>query len=147
VTALSDSYRLASSRALASVMPRIRKAARTFRPLRLFSLTLLCAACQNLPAAEQPLAAVPSPGQALAEAKCGGCHAVGRYGRSSYSTAPSFPAIVNQEGVTAETLSFWLRGAHNYPREMDFYLHDPEVDALVAYMLTLQDPNYRRPPD
>jgi hypothetical protein len=30
---------------------------------------------------------------------------------------------------------------------MDFYLVESEVDALVAYMLTLRDPNYRRPPD
>ncbi|MEA1015317.1 hypothetical protein SH593_12215 [Sphingosinicella sp. LY1275] len=55
--------------------------------------------------------------------------------------------IVNQDGVTAETLSVWLRGAHNYPREMDFYLGDRDVEKLVAHMLTLQDPNYKRPPD
>ena len=30
---------------------------------------------------------------------------------------------------------------------MDFYLHEPDVHALVAYMLTLRDPNYQRPPD
>ena len=120
---------------------------KSLKPLHLLGLTLLFAACQNVPPAEPPSAAIPAPGQALAEAKCGGCHAVGRYGRSSYSSALPFPAIVNQEGVTAETLSFWLRGAHNYPREMDFNLREPEVDALVAYMLTLKDPNYRRPPD
>jgi mono/diheme cytochrome c family protein len=126
---------------------RARRGARTFKPLRLLCLTLLFTACQNVPSAEPPPAAIPPPGQALAQAKCGGCHAVGRYGRSSISNAPPFPAIVNQEGVTAETLSFWLRGAHNYPREMDFYLLERDVDGLVAYMLTLRDPNYRRPPD
>lgn len=56
-------------------------------------------------------------------------------------------AIVNQEGLTEETLSTWLRGAHNYPSEMDFYLNDAQVTQLVGYMLTLRDPNYRRPPD
>jgi hypothetical protein len=30
---------------------------------------------------------------------------------------------------------------------MDFYLDAQKVDALVAYMLTLQDPNYERPVD
>jgi hypothetical protein len=30
---------------------------------------------------------------------------------------------------------------------MDFYLNDAQVNELVAYMLTLKDPNYRRPPD
>ena len=38
-------------------------------------------------------------------------------------------------------------GAHNYPSEMNFYLNDAQVDQLVGYMLTLRDPNYRRPPD
>jgi mono/diheme cytochrome c family protein len=85
--------------------------------------------------------------QALAQASCGSCHSVGRYGTSPYSNAPPFSVIVNQEGVTAETLSIWLRGAHNYPSEMDFYLDERKVDALVSYMLTLRDPNYKRPPD
>jgi hypothetical protein len=55
--------------------------------------------------------------------------------------------IVNQEGLTAQTLASWLKGAHNYPREMDFALKQHEVDTLVSYMITLRDPNYRRSPD
>ena len=118
-----------------------------YRSLRLLGLPLLLAACQNLPPAEPTPATGSSEGQAFAQRSCGGCHAVGRYGSSSNANAPPFPAIVNQEGLTAETLSGWLRGAHNYPSEMDFTLREQEVDALVAYMLTLRDPNYRRPPD
>ena len=30
--------------------------------------------------------------------------------------------------IPAETLNEWLRGAHNYPREMDFYLTQTQVD-------------------
>ncbi len=120
---------------------------KAFKPLNLLCLTLLITACQNLPSSDPAPSTIPPRGQAFAQASCGGCHAVGRSGTSSNSNAPPFPAIVNQEGLTAETLSFWLRGAHNYPREMDFYLGEREVDALVAYMLTLRDPNYRRPPD
>jgi mono/diheme cytochrome c family protein len=86
-------------------------------------------------------------GRALAQATCQGCHSVERYGRSSNSNAPAFPVIVNQEGVTAQTLSTWLKGAHNYPREMDFHVGLTEVDKLVEYMLTLREPNYKRPPD
>lgn len=85
-------------------------------------------------------------GRAIAERSCSSCHAI-EPGRFSYSEAPSFPVIANQEGLTAETLSVWLKRAHNYPREMDFYLQEQQVDALVAYILTLQDPNFRRPPD
>jgi len=120
---------------------------KTFNPLHLLGLTLLFTACQPLPPAEPAPATVSPDAPAFVQASCGGCHAVGRTGMSSNSNAPPFPAIVNQEGLTEETLTFWLRGAHNYPREMDFYLGEREVDALVAYMLTLRDPNYRRPPD
>ena len=117
------------------------------KPLHLLCLTLVLTACQSVPSAEPAASTVPSRDQAFAQASCGSCHAVGRDGWSSNSNAPPFAAIVNQEGLTAETLSTWLQGAHNYPSEMDFYLQQPDVDALVAYMLTLRDPNYRRPPD
>jgi hypothetical protein len=50
---------------------------------------------------------------------------------------------VNQPGLSPETLAAWLRDAHNYPEEMEFYLDGPEVDLLVEHMLTLRDPNYR----
>jgi|SRR5438128_148479 len=109
---------------------------RTLGPLHLLCVPLLVAGCLSHP-----------PDQAFAQASCGGCHAVGRYGLSSNANAPPFAAIVNREGLTAETLSAWLRGAHNYPREMDFYIGEREVIALLAYMMTLKDPNYVRPPD
>lgn len=47
--------------------------------------------------------------------------------------------------MTAATLSTWLRDAHNYPSEMQIQLEPSEIDDLVAYMLTLSDPNYRPP--
>jgi len=127
-------------------VPEVLRGSTRFKPLHLLCLTLLSTACQNLPSAE-PAPASSSPGQVLAQARCAGCHSVGRYGRSSNQNSPPFPAIVNQEGLTAETLSTWLRGAHNYPSEMDFHLGEREADELTAYMLTLRDPNYRRPPD
>ncbi len=113
----------------------------------LLCLALPLAACQAVPAATPAPASEGTPGQAYAEATCGSCHAVGRYGHSSNPNAPPFMAIANQEGLTEETLTTWLRGAHNYPSEMDFYLNESQVRQLVAYMLTLRDPNYRRPPD
>ena len=118
-------------------------------PLPLLCLALSLASCQGVPRAAPapPAPSAASPGQVFAEATCGSCHAVGRYGHSSNPGAPPFMALVNQEGLTEETLTTWLRGAHNYPSEMDFYLRDAEVAQLVAYMLTLRDPNYRRPPD
>lgn len=112
-------------------------------------LALPLAACQSVPQAVTTASPAPAdpPGRALAETMCGGCHAVGRFGHSSNPNAPPFMAIANQEGLTEETLTTWLRGAHNYPSEMNFYLYDTQVTRLVAYMLALRDPNYRRPPD
>jgi len=105
------------------------------------------AACQNLPPAQSAVPTAASRGQAFAQRTCGGCHETGLYGSSSNPNAPPFGAIANQEGVTAETMSYWLRSAHNYPVEMDFLLHDQDVDTLVAYFVSLRDPHYRRPSD
>jgi mono/diheme cytochrome c family protein len=112
------------------------------KPFFLLSLAAAATACQPLP---PTMSAQQAESLAFAQGACGGCHAVGRYDASPNPDAPPFASIVNQEGLTAETLSFWLREAHNYPEEMDFYLEANEVDALVAYMLTLRDPDYRPP--
>lgn len=116
------------------------------KSLRLTGLLLPLAACQTLPA-EPAATPAAQPGLAFAQTSCGGCHAIGLYGSSANPNAPPFGAIANQAGLTAETLSTWLRGAHNYPSEMNFFLNDREADALVAYMLTLRTPAYRRPAD
>lgn len=112
-------------------------------PLPLLGCALLLAACQ--PAAPPETAAAPAPdrGLAFAQGSCGGCHAVERHELSPNPDAPPFAAIVNQPGLTRDTLGAWLRDAHNYPEEMEFYLVGPEVDALVAYMLTLRGDDYR----
>ena len=127
-------------------MRRSNKLCAAARSLNLLGLLFL-AACQNLPPPQPALATAPQQGQAFAQRTCGGCHATGLYGSSSNPNAPPFGAIANQDGLTAETLSYWLRSAHNYPVEMDFLLNDRDVDALVAYFVSLRDPHYRRPSD
>ena len=120
-------------------MPGVRN-----KGLLVFGLALAgaAAACQPLsPTGQTP--AEPRPGLAFAKASCGGCHAIDQRSVSPSPDAPPFAAIVNQEGVTANTLSSWLRNAHNYPDEMKFSLEGRSVDDLVDYMLTLRDPNYR----
>ena len=120
-------------------------------PLHLLCLALPLAACQSLPA--EPPSPAPvmrgatSPGRSFAEAQCSSCHGVVGHLSSSNPDAPPFAAIANQEGLTEETLATWLRGAHNYPAEMNFYLNERQVNELVAYFLSLRSPNYRRPPD
>ena len=107
------------------------------------ALAAAAAACQPLPPAGEGAAATPHPGLAFAQGSCGGCHAVERRSVSPNPNALPFAAIVNQQGVTANTLAAWLRNAHNYPAEMKVTLEGRKIDDLVAYMLTLRDPNYR----
>ena len=113
------------------------------RVLGRLALVAGAVACQPLVPAAKPAPAEPSPGLAFAQAACGGCHAVDRRSVSPNPNAPPFAAVVNQEGLTGNTLAAWLRNAHNYPDEMKFTLEGRNVDDLVEYMLTLRDPNYR----
>ncbi|MGZ8410697.1 MAG: c-type cytochrome [Hyphomicrobium sp.] len=104
---------------------------------------LLLAACQQHPLARVAAPTSVSRGHDYAQAKCAACHAIGSGFISPNPQAPPFKAVVNKEGLTANTLSSWLRDAHNYPSEMDFQLDPHNLDALVEYMLTLRDPTYR----
>lgn len=74
---------------------------------------------------------------------CQGCHSVRLYLPSPNPAAPGFADIANYEGLTPNTLSAFLRAAHNYPDEMKMTLTPSEVEEIVAYVLTLRDPNYR----
>jgi mono/diheme cytochrome c family protein len=143
-------HRLKSAIAFAKGPPfQIRTGARIReKPLKtiyLLSLAMCATACQPLPAAVPSTSSRHAEGLAFAQTSCGGCHAVGRYGTSPNPNSPAFAGIVNQPGLTAETLSSWLRDAHNYPDEMKFSLEGRAVDDLVAYMLTLRDKDYRPP--
>ena len=117
--------------------------------LRLLCLVSCLAACQHPPAAEAPAAPAPQTpearGRAFVQANCARCHATGPIGSSPNPVSPPFAAIVNRHGLTAQTLSSWLSNAHNYPQEMQFQLGGADIDDLVAYMLTLKDPDYRPP--
>ncbi|GAA0284942.1 hypothetical protein GCM10009127_28270 [Alteraurantiacibacter aestuarii] len=108
------------------------------------AVTLGLAACQGAPSASITSAPAPEQGRVLAFAQgaCGGCHAVENNALSPNPEAPEWPLIVNRPGLTNATLTSWLRDAHNYPEEMDFDLDVPQVEELVAYMLTLQSPDY-----
>jgi len=82
----------------------------------------------------------------LVNAMCGSCHAVTAGDVSPLPQAPTFPAIANREELTRETLTAYLRDAHNYPDIMDVGLTDEDVALVTEYMVSLQDPDYRQPP-
>lgn len=121
--------------------------------------TLALAACQSTAPAEPAanpadakltraeLAQTDADGvPLLVSAVCGSCHAVTPGTLSPLPQAPTFPAIANREGLTRETLTAYLRDAHNYPDIMDVGLTDEDVHLVVDYMLSLKDPGYRQPP-
>jgi mono/diheme cytochrome c family protein len=103
------------------------------------------AACQATPPPQAASAPVDSHVLAFAQGACGGCHAVEANALSPDPDAPEWPRIVNTQGLTAASLKTWLVDAHNYPEEMDFDLDAPQVDDLVAYMLSLRDDDYEPP--
>lgn len=88
----------------------------------------------------------PTPLPRVVARSCQGCHAVRAHLPSPNPAAPSFVHVANLEGLTPNTLGAFLRDAHNYPDEMQMTLTPAEVDAIVAYVLTLRDPNYRPVP-
>ena len=113
----------------------------------LLALPLLIGGCQTV-AADRAEVAPPvasSDGHALAQAACAGCHSVERYGLSPNPKSPEFPTIANARGLDVATLTNWLRNAHNYPEEMDFYLEGDETASLVNYILSLRDEAYQPP--
>ena len=80
---------------------------------------LVLGACQQQQVVRPSALAPESRGHAFAQASCAACHAVERDSIVSPNPrAPSFPSIANQQGLTKETLSSWLRDAHNYPSDM-----------------------------
>jgi mono/diheme cytochrome c family protein len=99
-------------------------------------------ACATLPQ-RSPDAA---HGLAFAQQRCAGCHAVERNRLSPNPEAPPFESVVNAAGLTAATLKPWLRDSHNFPAMMNFTIEPQQIDALAAYMLTLQRPDYRPAP-
>ncbi len=105
------------------------------------ALTLSACAHTQAPQADSERAA-PDPDLAFIQAACGGCHAVEPLGLSPNPEAPSFEAIANRTGLDQSSLAAWLGDAHNYPEVMDFDLEEHQVDAIAAYMVTLQSADY-----
>ncbi len=108
----------------------------------LLAFAVVAAACGPLAArqARHTPQSQAVQGLRFAQAHCAGCHAVERNQISPNPEAPPWENVVNKEGLTPETLTWWLRHSHNFPEIMNFEIEDAQVDALVAYMLTLRDP-------
>lgn len=117
----------------------------TCRWIAIAPIFVLLAACQPVAPPEPAAPPVDHRVLAFAQGACGSCHAVEHDALSPNALAPEWPRIVNTPGLTSATLESWLRDAHNYPEEMDFTLGVPQIEELVAYMMSLQRADYQPP--
>ncbi|MCW5772936.1 MAG: c-type cytochrome [Rhodospirillaceae bacterium] len=99
----------------------------------LFALAILCA---TAPAgAQKPPSA--AEGETLALRWCSSCHFVSAKQQAHASdTAPSFASIAARPEASAGTLRAIIHMP--YPRMPEITLSQPEVDDIVAYILSLK---------
>lgn len=80
-------------------------------------------------------------GQALVEARCSGCHAVGATGDSPYPAAPPLRALhmkYDVEGL-AEAFAEGILVGHRGQQQMpEFVLAPEEIDDLIAYLKSFE---------
>lgn len=77
-------------------------------------------------------------GRELAQASCGGCHAVGPTGASAMPAAPPFRDLHRRYPVEqlAEALAEGISTGHAAMPE--FQLAPAQIEALIAYLKTLE---------
>ena len=123
--------------------------------LVVFATLLALGGCESLQVeAEstrtQVLASKPSPdvraaqrGAAYAQARCAGCHAVGRSGESLLATAPPFRTLGLSYPVEdlAEAFAEGIVTAH--PAMPEFVMSSGENADLIAYLQSIQSPANR----
>jgi mono/diheme cytochrome c family protein len=96
------------------------------------------AACASPPALSSG-SSQQARGLALAEANCSGCHSVGAAGESPASEAPPFRHLSQNYPVEtlAEALAEGISVGH--PAMPEFQFEPDDVDALIAYLQSIQD--------
>ncbi len=82
--------------------------------------------------------ALAADGREIAEAQCAACHAVGRYGESPAPEAPPLRHVLARydSAVLEEELIQGIQVAHPMP---DFQFNPQSVDALIAYLQSIQE--------
>ena len=78
-------------------------------------------------------------GLRIAEAECAACHAVGREGRSPVPAARPFREFGRRWSIDQGALGERISIAHGDMPEFIFELD--EIADLVAYLLTIQEPD------
>jgi cytochrome c len=90
--------------------------------------------------------ALESRGQGVLTTNCSRCHAVGRIGNSTHPEAPRFRTLGQRYPieVLAEALAEGLSSGHPDMPEFRFEIDD--VDAILAYLESIQEKGQGAPP-
>ena len=106
--------------------------------IRAASLALVTALA--LPAlAAPPAPADPARGRRLSERWCASCHLVSADQTTASTDAPSFQALANTPGRTADGLADFLTlPGTTHSRMPDLALSRVEIDDITAYIATLK---------
>jgi mono/diheme cytochrome c family protein len=94
---------------------------------------------QTPPRAEPLTMSDAARGQRLAETHCATCHAIGADGTSPHELAPAFRTLSRHYPIRSleEALAEGVLVGH--PDMPEFRLEPDEIDALTAYIYTVQE--------
>ncbi|PZO53861.1 MAG: hypothetical protein DCF16_06075 [Alphaproteobacteria bacterium] len=102
---------------------------------------VLVTACAS-PAPNAPHSPVER-GQAMAAQNCSGCHAIGRSGDSPAPQAPPFRTLSQNYPLEALEEAFAEGISVGHAAMPEFAFAPDDVNALVAYLQSIQDPPTR----
>ncbi len=109
-------------------------------PLSALVVGLALAGCAQAPPAAAPLTSADvTDGRRLAEIHCATCHAIGIAGESSHPQAPPFRTLSRNYPVTALEEAFAEGILVGHPDMPEFRLEPAQIDALVAYIQSIQE--------
>lgn len=99
-----------------------------------------CGSMADTPPRAEPLTmADAAAGQRLAETHCAVCHSIGSGGASTHPNAPAFRTLSRRYSISALEESFAEGVLVGHPDMPQFRLEPDEVEALIAYIYTVQE--------
>ena len=110
------------------------------RPV-LLAITLLLSACAAAPHASPTRADIEARGAALAQSQCSSCHAIGHSGDSPAPEAPPFRTLSRHYRVATLEQALTQGISAGHPAMPTFQYAPADVDAIVAYLQSIQDPS------
>lgn len=102
---------------------------------------LVCPVAFSRAAAPRPSAALIARGHAIASKNCARCHAIGKADLSADPRSPPFRVLARKYPLSGleEALAEGIMVGHRGPEMPHFQLNPPEIEALLAFMDSVQE--------